>query len=63
MNTYTIFGSTGRRFSFNAKNDQEADDKLWNWLRYHDYHDSVTSKNFSVVRDDTATDIHNEWVR
>ena len=63
MNTYTMIGSTGRRFSFNAKNDQEAEDKLWNWLRYHDYHDSVTSKNFSVVRDDNATDIRNEWVQ
>ena len=63
MDTYTLHGPTGRRFSFEAKDLKDAEDKLWNWLRYHDYHDSVTSKSFQVELDNEATDIHNEWVK
>ena len=46
--------------SFNAKDQKEADSKLWGWLRYHSMTDSIDE--FEARENKGATDIHNEWV-
>ena len=60
MKIYTIYGSTGKRFSFNAKDQKDAEDKLWNWLRYH----SMTriADEFEVKETPNETYLNNEWV-
>jgi len=61
LGIYTIFGSSGPRFSFNAKSWKEAETKMYNWLRYH----SMTriADEFSVRETpDSTFEIHNEWV-
>ena len=63
MRTYRLHSSTGPRFSFNAKNETEANDKMWNWLRYHSM--TVSDGDFEVKEisdNDKVNDLHNEWV-
>ena len=58
---YTIYGSTGAKFSINAKDQKDAESKLSGWLRYH----SMTriAYEFSVKETPESTfEIHNEWV-
>ena len=58
---YTIYGSSGPRFSFNASSQKDAESKLFKWLRYHSMTD--ISDKFSVKETpNSERELHNEWV-
>lgn len=47
----------GWKFSFNAKNDADAQDKVWDYSDYHSMHGQ-----FSYEETDDTSRIHNEYV-
>lgn len=59
MKTFAIISEdTGRRFSFNAQNVSEANDKLSDWKLYHGFRNG----GFSVEETTETLDLHNEFV-
>lgn len=58
MKTFAIISAdTGRRFSFNAKDQADAQDKLSNWMLYHSFRSGFTAEETSET-----FDLHNEFV-
>lgn len=53
----------GERFCFNAKNEENAKDKLRGWLSYHGYLGLINNFKLSEVSEPYYHgNIHNDWV-
>jgi hypothetical protein len=49
------------RFAFNAKDEKDAQSKVWGWARYHGMSQGEVS--FREATENEATHmLHNEWV-
>jgi len=53
-----ICNTFGHKFSFNAKDDEDAERKLFTWVRYH----SFQRRDFQLEETNEEKRIHNEYV-
>jgi len=53
-----ICNTFGHKFSFNAVDQKDAENKAWNWCRYHSFH----LRDFKVEETTEEKWIHNEYV-
>lgn len=54
-----IHNESGRRFSFNARDEIEANFKAEDWV---DYHGMKMGGSFRIEETDLAYDLHNDFI-
>lgn len=60
MKTFILIcNDFGRKFSFNAKNLEEAESKKRGYERYHSHHGQYTVKE---INEENPRDLHNEYM-
>ncbi len=63
MKTYIIkHQDFGRKFSFNAKDDKEANSKMLSWLNYHNFLSIKSEFSFEKIQETEPKDLHNEYI-
>ena len=59
------YDGMGIKFYFNASDQDDADDKIWSWNRYHSFRDSPGWGFHVAVEVSEAPEgwVHNEYIR